>query len=123
MNDADHLAQIFRRGVVLRINPELFTRIGRNVPAWEVLLLSPNRQQQAARLGGIALLGVRLDRAQYVLAHGQLRAISDTAGNPPWGSSLFSPKRNLQDLSPPLHSSLLGSSVGLSSSSNMAPPV
>ena len=46
-----------------------------------------------------------------------------TAGNPPNPNSSFSPKRFLQDDKQPLHWSRAGSSVGLSSSSNMAAPV
>ena len=123
MNDTDHLAQVFRRSVVLRIKPKLFVRLRGDVPTREVLLRSANGQQQAAALFRVLFSRMRLYRAQNVFAHGQLRAISDTAGNPPWGSSSFSPKRNLQDDRQPLQMSLLGSSVGTSSSSNICLPV
>lgn len=61
---ADHLAQVLRRGVILRIKPKLFVRLGRDIPAREVLLRPADSQQQPAALAWIFLrpLG-RCDRA------------------------------------------------------------
>jgi hypothetical protein len=54
VNDADHLAQVFRRGVILWIQPELFVGISGDVPAREVLLCTADCQQQAAALTWIS---------------------------------------------------------------------
>ena len=50
MNNADHLAQVFRCCVVFWIETKLFIRLAGNVPAREVLLLAPDGQQQPAAL-------------------------------------------------------------------------
>lgn len=78
MHHADHFADVLSCGVLLGVDSKLFVRLGRDVDAGEVLLLTSDRQQQPTALfrvfvlhivaeglllGGVsgALAGVRID--------------------------------------------------------------
>lgn len=86
VHDGHHLAQVFRRSVVLRVQAELFPRLAGRISATDVLLPPAGANHQAAGLARVLLGRMRLNGAQDLLTHGQLRAIRDTAGKPPKGN-------------------------------------